>query len=234
IIGCFFAWETRNVSIPALNDSKYIGMSVYNVLVMCLAGAAVSFALKDNQSASFIITSLLIFFCTTITLALVFFPKLIELRRDPRGEEKRVRATLRKMSKRPADEIEPERCSTVRLAKAAEEKDQLKRTLEAKQAEVRRLEEELQLRADQKSGLKTGKTTSAGKLEDFDGPESGTAEVFLHGGADGRPTAAELEVWIRRQKGESARQRRCNFSDEELFNQEIADIQDRLLADSPR
>lgn len=23
--GCFLAWETRNVNIPALNDSKYIG-----------------------------------------------------------------------------------------------------------------------------------------------------------------------------------------------------------------
>lgn len=26
--GCFLAWETRHVSIPALNDSKYIGLSV--------------------------------------------------------------------------------------------------------------------------------------------------------------------------------------------------------------
>lgn len=25
--GCFLAWETRNVNIPALNDSKYIGES---------------------------------------------------------------------------------------------------------------------------------------------------------------------------------------------------------------
>ena len=28
--GCFLAWETRNVNIPALNDSKYIGKSAEN------------------------------------------------------------------------------------------------------------------------------------------------------------------------------------------------------------
>ena len=26
--GCFLAWETRNVNIPALNDSKYIGKTI--------------------------------------------------------------------------------------------------------------------------------------------------------------------------------------------------------------
>lgn len=31
--GCFLAWETRHVSIPALNDSKYIGLSVGSSLL---------------------------------------------------------------------------------------------------------------------------------------------------------------------------------------------------------
>lgn len=25
VLGCFLAWETRHVNVPALNDSKYIG-----------------------------------------------------------------------------------------------------------------------------------------------------------------------------------------------------------------
>ncbi|KAH7935137.1 hypothetical protein HPB52_004486 [Rhipicephalus sanguineus] len=45
--GCFLAWETRHVSIPALNDSKYVGMSVYNVVIMCTIGAAISFVLRE-------------------------------------------------------------------------------------------------------------------------------------------------------------------------------------------
>lgn len=38
IFGAFLAWETRNVSIPALNDSKHVGLSVYNVVIMCVMG----------------------------------------------------------------------------------------------------------------------------------------------------------------------------------------------------
>lgn len=76
VFGCFLAWETRHVSIPALNDSKYIGMSVYNVVIMCVSGAAISFLIHDQQTAGFLIIALLILACTTITLALVFVPKV--------------------------------------------------------------------------------------------------------------------------------------------------------------
>ncbi|XP_069814252.1 gamma-aminobutyric acid type B receptor subunit 2 isoform X2 [Dendropsophus ebraccatus] len=76
LFGCFLAWETRNVSIPALNDSKYIGMSVYNVGIMCIIGAAVSFLTKDQPNVQFCIVALVIIFCSTITLCLVFVPKL--------------------------------------------------------------------------------------------------------------------------------------------------------------
>lgn len=76
MFGCFLAWETRNVSIPALNDSKYIGMSVYNVGIMCIIGAAVSFLTRDQPNVQFCIVALVIIFCSTITLCLVFVPKV--------------------------------------------------------------------------------------------------------------------------------------------------------------
>uniref|UniRef100_A0A8B9KRT5 Gamma-aminobutyric acid type B receptor subunit 2 n=1 Tax=Astyanax mexicanus TaxID=7994 RepID=A0A8B9KRT5_ASTMX len=83
LFGCFLAWETRNVSIPALNDSKYIGMSVYNVGIMCIIGAAVSFLTRDQPNVQFCIVALVIIFCSTITLCLVFVPKLITMRTNP-------------------------------------------------------------------------------------------------------------------------------------------------------
>ncbi|GBM59904.1 Gamma-aminobutyric acid type B receptor subunit 2 [Araneus ventricosus] len=107
--GCFLAWETRHVSIPALNDSKYIGMSVYNVVIMCVIGAALSFVLREQQDAAFIIISIFIMFCSTTTLCLVFVPKLLELwSDDAKGGDKRVRATLKplKKSRRSSDEEE--------------------------------------------------------------------------------------------------------------------------------
>lgn len=77
IFGAFLAWETRHVSIPALNDSKYVGMSVYNVVIMCVTGAAISFVLADKQDAMFIMLAIFIIFCSTATLCLVFVPKVL-------------------------------------------------------------------------------------------------------------------------------------------------------------
>ncbi len=76
IFGCFLAWETCEVSIPALNDSKYIGMSVYNVVIMCVSGVPISFIIRDQLDASYLIIGLFIIFCATITLCLVFGTKV--------------------------------------------------------------------------------------------------------------------------------------------------------------
>ena len=46
ILGCFLAWETRHVNVPALNDSKFIGISVYVVVVMSVLGLSTSVILK--------------------------------------------------------------------------------------------------------------------------------------------------------------------------------------------
>ncbi|ODM88667.1 Gamma-aminobutyric acid type B receptor subunit 2 [Orchesella cincta] len=92
LFGCFLAWETRSVSIPALKDSKYIGMRVYNSVL----GAPLSHVLTDKHDASFLIISVFIIFCTTATLCLVFLPKIIELKRNPKGTvEKRLRPTIK-------------------------------------------------------------------------------------------------------------------------------------------
>ncbi|CAD5114120.1 DgyrCDS3266 [Dimorphilus gyrociliatus] len=53
VVGCFLAWETRHVTMPALNDSKYIGMSVYNIVIMCISGAAISVLISHKVDASF-------------------------------------------------------------------------------------------------------------------------------------------------------------------------------------
>ncbi|XP_062558274.1 gamma-aminobutyric acid type B receptor subunit 2 [Armigeres subalbatus] len=104
IFGAFLAWETRHVSIPALNDSKHVGMSVYNCVIMCVMGAAIALVLSDRKDAVFILISLFIIFCTTATLCLVFVPKFVELKRNPTGVvDKKVRATLRPMSKNRRD-----------------------------------------------------------------------------------------------------------------------------------
>ena len=49
LFGIFLAWKTRSVTVPTLNDSKYIGMSVYNVFVLSIIRAVVSLTLEGSE-----------------------------------------------------------------------------------------------------------------------------------------------------------------------------------------
>ena len=42
VFGSFFAWETRKVKIEALNDSKEIGICVYNIMIMSVISVPIS------------------------------------------------------------------------------------------------------------------------------------------------------------------------------------------------
>ncbi|PFX31206.1 Gamma-aminobutyric acid type B receptor subunit 2 [Stylophora pistillata] len=92
LFGLFLAWETRNVKIPALNDSHHIGMAVYNVVIVCIVGTpVVTFVHEKQFEASFIVTGICILFSTTSTLCIVFVPKIAALRKYGINEEYRAR-----------------------------------------------------------------------------------------------------------------------------------------------
>lgn len=77
IFGMFLTWETRNVSFPGLNESKYIGICVYNIFIICTAVLPVGwFALPTNVDAAHGIIATSIVFCATTTLGLMFMPKV--------------------------------------------------------------------------------------------------------------------------------------------------------------
>ena len=78
LFGVFLAWETRNVTIPALNDSKYIGMSVYNVVILAAIGATVSMVLKKTvyYGLLHVLVSSVVLLSTTVTLTMMFLPKV--------------------------------------------------------------------------------------------------------------------------------------------------------------
>lgn len=56
-------------------------MSVYNVFILCVIGAPISLAMREQPDASFSIVSVCIIICTSITLCLVFIPKVLEMKR---------------------------------------------------------------------------------------------------------------------------------------------------------
>ena len=49
---------------------------MYNVMVLCLIGVPTSFMIKEQIDAAYTLTSLFTFFATTLTICLVFIPKV--------------------------------------------------------------------------------------------------------------------------------------------------------------
>jgi hypothetical protein len=76
LFGTYLAWETRKVHIPALNDSKLIGMCVYNTVILFTVVIPVKTVLLTNPTASFALMAFLTIFCTSFTLCVVFIPKV--------------------------------------------------------------------------------------------------------------------------------------------------------------
>lgn len=96
LFGAYLAWETRKVHIPALNDSKMIGVSVYNVIIPCILVIPIVGLVRDRPTTQFALTSFLTLFCTTLTLCLVFVPKVnkIQTKANLAGEKSHLSQLL--------------------------------------------------------------------------------------------------------------------------------------------
>ncbi|CAD6190776.1 unnamed protein product [Caenorhabditis auriculariae] len=153
ILGCFLAWETRHVNVPALNDSKYIGMSVYNVVVMSVLGLSTSVILQERVNESFALASFFVIFSTTLTLCLVFVPKVIELARNPVGNEPRayrrgfMKSVVAKTSQPSSPAPNSDNASDL-LSKAETENKVRRRYLHQKSVQLWDLVEKLRAKGD--------------------------------------------------------------------------------------
>ena len=68
---CFY-----QVKLEALNDSKLIGMAIYNVLVLSVVGAVINYAIDDDMNLLYGITSGIIIVGTMLTANIIFVPKV--------------------------------------------------------------------------------------------------------------------------------------------------------------
>lgn len=82
----FLAYETRSVKVKQINDSRYVGMSIYNVVILCLITAPVTMVIASQQDASYAFVGLAIVFCCFLSMALIFVPKVIEVIRHPKDK----------------------------------------------------------------------------------------------------------------------------------------------------
>lgn len=76
LVGCYLAWQVRNVEIPALNDSKFIGFAIYNTVIVCVFVLPVIPFLSYHPEAWFVYTSTGIIVLSVMVMGFVFFPKV--------------------------------------------------------------------------------------------------------------------------------------------------------------
>ncbi|XP_055685134.1 gamma-aminobutyric acid type B receptor subunit 2 [Lutzomyia longipalpis] len=79
VVGVYMAWETRHVKISALNDSQYIGVSVYSVVITSAIVVVLANLISERVTLAFITIAALILTSTTATLCLLFLPKLYDI-----------------------------------------------------------------------------------------------------------------------------------------------------------
>ncbi|KYM82550.1 Gamma-aminobutyric acid type B receptor subunit 1 [Atta colombica] len=84
--GLFLSYETRSLKIKLINDSRYVGMSIYNIVVLCFITVPVVMVISSQQDASYAFSALATIFCCFLSMALIFVPKVIEVIRHPKDK----------------------------------------------------------------------------------------------------------------------------------------------------
>ncbi|KAL8581525.1 hypothetical protein ACOMHN_042917 [Nucella lapillus] len=87
LFGAFLAVQTRKVTIPELNDSRWVGLCIYNVVVLGSLGAILILGTRQPPDVTYLLESLIVLVGTTLTQCLVFVPKLLAFRRSKRGRQ---------------------------------------------------------------------------------------------------------------------------------------------------
>merc|ERR1719422_2492357 len=90
ILGLFLAYETRSLKVKQINDSRLVGMSIYNVAILCIITAPVTMVIADQENATFAFVALANVFCCYLSMALVFVPKVVFIIQHP-GHDPRER-----------------------------------------------------------------------------------------------------------------------------------------------
>ncbi|XP_022082611.1 gamma-aminobutyric acid type B receptor subunit 2-like isoform X3 [Acanthaster planci] len=77
VFGAFLAWSTRNVNVPGLNDSYYVGLSIYNTVICCVVVVPLSILNVSSMGVTYALVAGFLLLCTTMSLCMLFIPKII-------------------------------------------------------------------------------------------------------------------------------------------------------------
>ncbi|KAB0802323.1 hypothetical protein PPYR_04509 [Photinus pyralis] len=143
VFGLFLAYETRSLKVKQINDSRYVGMSIYNVVVLCLVTGPIILVIGSQQDASFAFVALAIIFCCFLSMALIFVPKVIEVIRHPRDKAESKYNPDAGVSKEEEE----------RYQKLINENEDLQRLIAQKEEKIKLLKDRLQEKESEKGGV---------------------------------------------------------------------------------
>ncbi|CAI5456160.1 unnamed protein product [Caenorhabditis angaria] len=127
VFGLFLSYETRNLKLRFVNDSRLVGLAIYNVAVVTLITAPVVTLLIHGQAnANFAFISLTVIICTYISMGLIFGPKIRHILKVPPGaDEVQQNGSVVKteMSKPDQKRLEMLKMENETLQKQIEEKE---------------------------------------------------------------------------------------------------------------
>jgi gamma-aminobutyric acid type B receptor len=130
VFGLFFAYESGNIKLRYINDSRSISISIYNVALLSLVtGPIVTFIIRLLPNAFFAFVSVTVLLCTYISLGLVFIPKVLYIYRTPLSKEEatfgstNARATM-------------SRTDQLRYEQLHKEHNELKRQIEIREHKI--------------------------------------------------------------------------------------------------
>ncbi|ETN78690.1 7 transmembrane receptor [Necator americanus] len=84
VFGLFLAYESRNLKLRYVNDSRLVGLAIYNVAILSLVtGPVTTLLIRSQANANFAFVAVTVLLCTYISLGLVFVPKLRFICRVP-------------------------------------------------------------------------------------------------------------------------------------------------------
>ncbi|KAH8255854.1 hypothetical protein KR038_011934, partial [Drosophila bunnanda] len=194
VFGLFLAYETRSIKVKQINDSRYVGMSIYNVVVLCLITAPVGMVIASQQDASFAFVALAVIFCCFLSMLLIFVPKVrlghlhylniicvnylsfvqvIEVIRHPKDKAESKYNPDSAISKEDEE----------RYQKLVTENEELQRLITQKEEKIRVLRQRLVERGDAKSTELNGATGAAS------GATSSQPAALINTSAHGTPAA---------------------------------------------
>jgi hypothetical protein len=86
VIALLLAFHTRKVKVKGLDDSKYIAASIYVTSIVLAVIIVSTYTLNDYVNAYPAVVGMGLLLGTTMTLGLVFIPRMVGLYKDPKGD----------------------------------------------------------------------------------------------------------------------------------------------------